>query len=177
MPPRLILRHAHGTCSLGHVLAAFTEHGLGALLLGDSPTDLLADLHHRFPTATLMAAEAADTERLTQIIAFIDIPSANASPLPLDIHGTSFQKRVWTALQTLPFGTTTTYSHLAAQIGSPTATRAVATACAANPVAVLIPCHRVVRADGSLAGYRWGLQRKQALLAREKPLATDPLPH
>ncbi len=173
MPPRLILRHAHGTCSLGHVLAAFTEHGLGALLLGDSPTDLLADLNHRFPTATLMAAEASDTERLAQIIAFIDIPSANAnandSPLPLDIHGTSFQKRVWTALQTLPFGTTTTYSRLAAQIGAPTATRAVATACAANPIAVIVPCHRVVRADGSLAGYRWGLQRKQALLNREKP--------
>jgi AraC family transcriptional regulator of adaptative response/methylated-DNA-[protein]-cysteine methyltransferase len=116
-----------------------------------------------------MAAEASDTERLAQIIAFIDIPSANDSPLPLDIHGTSFQKRVWTALQTLPFGTTTTYSALAAQIGAPTATRAVATACAANPIAVIVPCHRVVRADGSLAGYRWGLQRKQALLDREKP--------
>lgn len=176
MPPLLTLRHTHGICSLGHVLAAFTEHGLCALLLGDSPDTLLADLHHRFPRATHIAATSADADRLAQVIAFIDTPGATPSDLhvPLDLRGTSFQQRVWTALQTLPFGTTTTYSRLAAQIGAPTATRAVATACAANPIAVIVPCHRVVRADGSLAGYRWGLQRKQALLDREKLVATAP---
>lgn len=168
--PGLTVRHAHGTSSLGHVLAAFTPHGLCALLLGDDPDTLLADLRHRFPRADHQPATPTDTDRLAQVIAFIESPSAPAGSLhlPLDIRGTAFQQRVWAALQTIPPGSTTTYTALAAQIGAPTATRAVATACAANPIAIAIPCHRVIRADGTLAGYRWGLQRKQTLLTREK---------
>jgi AraC family transcriptional regulator of adaptative response/methylated-DNA-[protein]-cysteine methyltransferase len=173
--PGLTLRHALGTSTLGHVLAAFTDHGLCALLLGDDPIELLADLRRRFPKASHLQATAADTTHLASLIAYIEAPATATRPdLPLDIRGTAFQQRVWTALQSLPFGTTTSYSALAAQIDAPTATRAVATACAANPIAVLIPCHRVLRADSSLAGYRWGLLRKQSLLAKEQSPA---LPH
>lgn len=167
----MTLHHLVSPCSLGHLLAAFTPAGLCALLLGDSPEALLADLHHRFPNATHREATPSELGHLAPIIAFVESPRASPAefPLPLDLRGTAFQHRVWKTLQSIPPGATATYTDLARRIGSPKAARAVAAACAANPVAIAIPCHRVIRADGALAGYRWGLQRKQTLLSREQP--------
>lgn len=167
----MTLHHLVSPCSFGHLLAAFTPAGLCALLLGDSPEELVADLHRRFPKASHRDASPSELGRLAPIIAFIESPRASPSgfPVPLDIRGTAFQQRVWKALQTIPAGATTTYTALARSIGAPQSARAVAAACAANPLAVVIPCHRVIRADGALAGYRWGLPRKQALLSREQP--------
>jgi AraC family transcriptional regulator of adaptative response/methylated-DNA-[protein]-cysteine methyltransferase len=149
------------------MLVATSPRGLCAVLLGDDPLALLADLRHRFPLAKPAADEdgrcARALQQLTECL-------ASARPLPelaLDLHGTPFQLRVWQALRTIPPGQTASYAQIATAIGAPAAARAVAGACAANPVAVLVPCHRVVSKDGSLSGYRWGLARKQALLARE----------
>lgn len=159
------IRHAVGTCSLGRVLVATTERGVCAILLGDDADELTADLRQRFASAELVAStELGDA--LAQVVSAVDDSSARFE-LPLDVQGTAFQQRVWTALREIPVGETTSYSELAAAIGKPSAVRAVATACAQNPVAVVVPCHRVRRKDGSLAGYRWGADRKRRLLDRE----------
>lgn len=162
----MTLHFAVAPCSLGLVLVAASERGVCAILLGDASGPLEEELRARFPAAELVPADAGFTGTVGQVVTLMDRPSADFA-LPLDVRGTAFQQRVWTALRRIPHGTTTTYSALANQLGMPKAVRAVASACAANPVAVAIPCHRVVRQDGALAGYRWGLERKKALLARE----------
>ncbi len=171
----LSIDYALDRCSLGAILVAQSEQGLCAILLGDDATALLADLRRRFPAACLQAGDAAFAATVAAVIRFVDAPRLGLK-LPLDLRGTAFQRRVWEALRHVPAGATATYSEIARRIGLPRATRAVAAACAANPLAVAIPCHRVLRADGSLSGYRWGLERKSALLAREHtgPTASDP---
>lgn len=161
------LQFAIGQCSLGAVLVAESGHGIRAILLGDDAETLLHNLQDCFPLVTLEAGNAAFAKRVAQVLEFIDTP-ARGLALPLDIQGTAFQQRVWQALREIPAGTTASYSDIASQLGSPKSVRAVAGACAANVLAVAIPCHRVVKADGSLSGYRWGVERKRALLAREK---------
>lgn len=157
------LRFALGECSLGSILVAASDKGVCAILLGDAPEPLLSDLQDRFPRARLIGGDA-DFERLTAtVIGFVDAPRVGLT-LPLDIRGTLFQQRVWAALRAIPPGATASYSEIARRIGAPKAVRAVASACAANCLAVAIPCHRVVRTDGSLSGYRWGVERKRALL-------------
>ena len=163
--PDVEVRFATGGCSLGTVLAAQTDRGVCAILLGDDPQQLAQELRRRFPSATL-AEEGSYKELLRRVIALIDHPQTGAD-LPLDIRGTAFQQRVWQALRRIPAGHTLSYTELAEAIGAPRAVRAVASACAANTLAVAVPCHRVVGKGGSLAGYRWGVERKQALLARE----------
>jgi AraC family transcriptional regulator of adaptative response/methylated-DNA-[protein]-cysteine methyltransferase len=161
------IRFALAKCALGTVLVAATTRGIAAITLGDDPETLLRDLELRFPKATLVAADPAFEDTVTKVVAFMETPSASLD-LPLDVQGTAFQHRVWDALRQIPPGTTITYSDLAGRIGKPAAVRAVASACAANPVAIAIPCHRVVHKDGNLAGYRWGIERKRALLDREQ---------
>lgn len=160
------IHYAIGRCSLGAILVASSPSGICAISLGDAPEALASELHTRFPQARLSDGNAAFTEQLARVIALVEDP-AKASALPLDIRGTAFQQRVWQALQGIPPGTTLSYTELARHIGAPAAVRAVASACAANVLAVAIPCHRVVRTDGALAGYRWGVERKRALLDRE----------
>jgi AraC family transcriptional regulator, regulatory protein of adaptative response / methylated-DNA-[protein]-cysteine methyltransferase len=164
----LSIHFAVGECCLGSILVAATERGVCAVLLGDAPEALITDLEERFPQAQLLGAEP-DFERIVaSVVGLVEgSPARSVGSLPLDVQGTVFQERVWRALQEVPPGSTTTYAKLAASLGVPRASRAVAGACAANPVAVVIPCHRVVRTDGSLAGYRWGIERKRQLLARE----------
>jgi AraC family transcriptional regulator, regulatory protein of adaptative response / methylated-DNA-[protein]-cysteine methyltransferase len=160
------IRFALGQCSLGSILVAATPKGICALLLGDDPDALLRDLQDRFPKAELIGGDR-DFERLVaKVVGLVEHPALGLD-LPLDLRGTAFQLRVWQALRAIPAGTTASYSEIAQRIGRPNAVRAVAGACAANPIAVAIPCHRVVRNDGALAGYRWGLKRKRALLQRE----------
>lgn len=161
------IRFASASSSLGVVLMAVTDLGICSIEIGDDIETLTQQLHNRFSAAEIIAADAELSEIVEQVIAFVERPSG-LFPVPLDIQGTAFQRRVWEALQQIPAGTTTTYSRLARLIGKPTAARAVATACAANSLAVAVPCHRVVRTDGSLSGYRWGVERKQTLLDREK---------
>lgn len=158
-----------GQGSLGTVFVACTAAGVCAVLLGDDPAALEADLRARFPRRECAPAGAALAGVIARVVAAIETPSAGFA-LPLDIQGTAFQQRVWSALRAVPAGTTTDYAALAASIGTPGGARAVAGACAANPIAVAVPCHRVVRGDGGLAGYRWGLDRKRALLRRERPI-------
>lgn len=161
------LTFAVGACSLGDLLVAQSPHGLCALLLGDDADALVRDLQDRFPQAMLTRGDA-DFERLVaQVGAFIEVPALGLD-LPLDVRGTAFQQRVWAALRAIPAGETASYRDIAQRIGSPAAVRAVAGACAANALAVVIPCHRVVRTDGGLSGYRWGIERKRALLAAER---------
>lgn len=152
--------------SLGLVLVATTERGICAILIGDTGEELVADLVRRFPNSIIDKASEQFDQTLDQVVNFIDAPKTDFE-LPLDIRGTVFQQRVWQELKKIPAGTTTSYSELAANIGAPSAVRAVASACAANPLAVAIPCHRAVRTDGNLSGYRWGLERKRALLKLE----------
>jgi AraC family transcriptional regulator of adaptative response/methylated-DNA-[protein]-cysteine methyltransferase len=159
------IRFATGACSLGAILIAASATGLCAISLGDEPAPLTAALHARFPAARI-TEDSNLAESLARAIAFIDKPGA-ALDLPLDIRGTAFQRRVWQALQAIPPGRTASYAQIAQSIGAPAAARAVAGACAANPLAVAIPCHRALRADGALAGYRWGLPRKRRLLDAE----------
>jgi AraC family transcriptional regulator, regulatory protein of adaptative response / methylated-DNA-[protein]-cysteine methyltransferase len=164
------IRFAVGECSLGAVLVAQSDRGICAILLGDDPEALVRDLQDRFPRAALIGADS-DFERIVAtVVAVVEAPRLGLD-LPLDVRGTAFQQRVWEALQTIPVGATASYTDVAARIGSPTAVRAVARACAANPIAVAIPCHRVVRTDGDLSGYRWGIDRKRRLLAREAAAA------
>lgn len=160
------IHFAVGHCSLGDILVAQSELGLCAILLGDDADALLQDLQDRFPRADLVGGDSDFEATVARVIAFVDQP-AGSLDLPLDIRGTTFQQRVWLALRDIPPGTTLSYSQLAARIGMPAAVRAIAGACAANPLAIAIPCHRVVRNDGSLSGYRWGIGRKRRLLDRE----------
>ena len=148
------------------ILVAATERGLCAILLGDEPDALLRDLQDRFPQAELIGGDVAFEAWVAQVVGFVDAPRRGLD-LPLDIGGTAFQQRVWTALRAIPIGTTASYADIARAIGAPAAMRAVALACGANPLAVAIPCHRVVRSDGALSGYRWGVERKRTLLTRE----------
>jgi AraC family transcriptional regulator of adaptative response/methylated-DNA-[protein]-cysteine methyltransferase len=160
------IRFAVGQCSLGAVLVAQSARGICAILLGDDPDALVRDLQDRFPLATFIGADRAFERTVATVIGFVDDPGRGLD-LPLDIRGTAFQQRVWSALRRIPPGRTASYSEIARRLKMPNAARAIAGACAANPLAVAIPCHRVVRTDGALSGYRWGVERKQALLARE----------
>jgi AraC family transcriptional regulator of adaptative response/methylated-DNA-[protein]-cysteine methyltransferase len=161
------IRFAVGECSLGAILVAATGKGVCAILFGDDPDALVRDLQDRFPRARLIGADA-DFERLVAtVVGFVEAP-AQRLDLPLDVRGTAFQQRVWQALRRIPSGSTASYAEIARRIGRPKAVRAVAQACAANALAVAIPCHRVVRTDGTPSGYRWGVERKRALLEREK---------
>ena len=160
------IRFAVGACSLGAILVAATTKGVCAILLGDDPDLLVRDLQDRFPRAGLVGGDADFEAMVAQAVGLVEAP-AIGTDLPLDIGGTAFQQRVWEALRAIPAGTTATYTEVATAIGRPAAVRAVAQACAANPLAVAIPCHRVVRLDGALSGYRWGVERKRTLLARE----------
>lgn len=157
---------ADAKCSLGRILVATTPKGICAIALGDDSEQLFHDLTQRFPNADIVRDAARLKTSLERVVAFIDTPGS-ALDLPLDIRGTAFQNRVWRALQQVPSGQTVTYTEIAQRLGQPTAARAVAAACAANPVAVVVPCHRVVRSDGALSGYRWGVDRKRKLLERE----------
>lgn len=160
------LRFAVGQCSLGAILVARSEIGLCAILLGDDPDALTRDLQDRFPRARLVGGDAGFEQWVARVVGFVEAPAIGLD-LPLDIRGTALQQRVWQALQAIPPGQTVSYAEMARRIGAPAATRAVAQACGANALAVAIPCHRVVRQDGGLSGYRWGVERKRALLARE----------
>lgn len=160
------IRFAVGQCSLGAVLVAASAQGVCAILLGDDPDALVRDLQDRFKTARLIGADGAFEQWIAQVVGLIESPRTGLA-LPLDIQGTAFQQRVWQALRGIPAGQTVSYTEIARRIGSPQAVRAVAGACAANPLAVAIPCHRVVRHDGALSGYRWGIERKRILLCRE----------
>jgi AraC family transcriptional regulator of adaptative response/methylated-DNA-[protein]-cysteine methyltransferase len=155
-----------GECSLGPVLVAQSVRGVCSILIGEDPTRLARDLRHQFPKANLVARENDQEELVAQVAGLIEKPGAGLD-LPLDVRGTAFQQLVWDALQRIPPGSTATYKDIARQIGTPGAVRAVARACGANALAVAIPCHRVIRNDGTLSGYRWGVERKRALLARE----------
>lgn len=161
------IRFAVGQTTLGSVLVAATDRGICAILLGDDPQQLVRDLQDRFRNADLVGSDAEFEQWVARVIGLIEAPRAGAD-LPLDVQGTAFQQRVWRALRQIPPGKTLTYAQVAQRIGAPTASRAVAQACGSNPVAVAIPCHRVVRTDGSLSGYRWGIDRKRALLDRER---------
>ncbi|MCW7540214.1 bifunctional DNA-binding transcriptional regulator/O6-methylguanine-DNA methyltransferase Ada [Aquabacterium sp. A7-Y] len=161
------IRFAIGQSSLGAILVAQSERGVCAILLGDDPEALARDLQDRFPRARLIGGDA-DFERLVaRVVGFVEAPSLGLD-LPLDVRGTAFQQRVWQALRQIPPGQTVSYTELARRIGQPNSVRAVAQACGANALAVAIPCHRVVRHDGGLSGYRWGVERKRALLELER---------
>lgn len=161
-----VLTFAVGQCSLGAILVASSIKGVAAILLGDDPDQLVRDLEDRFPKARLVGGNAAYERLVAQVIGMVEAPGSGLT-LPLDVRGTAFQQRVWMALREIPAGETASYSAIAEKIGSPGSVRAVAGACAANALAVAIPCHRVVRHDGSLSGYRWGIERKHELIARE----------
>jgi AraC family transcriptional regulator of adaptative response/methylated-DNA-[protein]-cysteine methyltransferase len=160
------IRFAVGASTLGAILVAATDKGVCAIMLGDDPARLVRDLQDQFPAARLDGGDAAFARLVAIVVGFVEAPDSGLD-LPLDVRGTAFQQRVWQALREIPPGTTASYAEIAARIGAPRAVRAVAGACAANALAVAIPCHRVVRTDGSLSGYRWGVERKAALLARE----------
>jgi AraC family transcriptional regulator, regulatory protein of adaptative response / methylated-DNA-[protein]-cysteine methyltransferase len=160
------IHFAVGECSLGSVLVARSARGVCAILLGDDPDGLVRDLQDRFPRAALVGADAGFEQVVARVIGGIDKPALGFD-LPLDVRGTAFQQRVWQALRKIPAGSTASYTEIAARIGAPNGARAVARACGSNPLAVAIPCHRVVRTDGSLSGYRWGVERKRTLLERE----------
>jgi AraC family transcriptional regulator of adaptative response/methylated-DNA-[protein]-cysteine methyltransferase len=163
---RETLRFAVGESSLGAILVASSAKGVAAILLGADPGDLVRDLQDRFPKAELIGADADYEQLVAQVVGLVEAPRVGLD-LPLDVRGTAFQQRVWSALRDIPAGETATYAEIATKIGAPRATRAVAGACAANNLAVAIPCHRVIRHDGGLSGYRWGVERKRALLDRE----------
>jgi len=152
--------------SLGSILVAKSERGVCAVLLGDDPLQLVRDLQDQFPKANLIGDDGGYEDMVAKVIGLIETPSVGLD-LPLDIRGTAFQQRVWKALQQIPVGSTASYADIAKSIGMPKAVRAVAQACGANSLAVAIPCHRVIRNDGALSGYRWGVDRKRALLDRE----------
>jgi AraC family transcriptional regulator of adaptative response/methylated-DNA-[protein]-cysteine methyltransferase len=160
------IRFGVGQCSLGAIVVAASDSGICAILLGDEPDELVRDLQDRFPEADLIGGDPEFEQWMAQVVGFVEAPAVGLD-LPLDVRGTAFQRRVWQALREVPSGTTTSYSRIAERIGAPKSVRAVAQACAANNLAVAIPCHRIVRTDGGLAGYRWGIERKRALLDRE----------
>jgi len=160
------IRFAVGQCSLGHILVARSDRGVCAILMGDDPDLLTRDLQDRFPYAELVGGDAEFERLVSRVVGFVEAPGLGLD-LPLDVRGTAFQQRVWRALRKIPPGKTVSYAELAKRIGAPKSVRAVAQACAANALAVAIPCHRVVRSDGGLSGYRWGVERKAALIERE----------
>ena len=160
------IRFAVGQCSLGAILVAQSQRGICAILLGDDPDRLVRDLQDRFPKATMIGGDDGFEQLIAQVVGFIEAPALGLH-LPLDVRGTAFQERVWQALREIPPGTTVSYAEIAERIGAPKAVRAVAQACGANPIAVAIPCHRVVRRDSNISGYRWGVERKRELLQRE----------
>jgi AraC family transcriptional regulator, regulatory protein of adaptative response / methylated-DNA-[protein]-cysteine methyltransferase len=160
------IRFAVGETSLGAILVASSKKGVAAILLGNDPDELVRQLQDRFPKARLIGADRSYETLVARVVGFIEAPRLGLD-LPFDIRGTAFQRRVWRALREVPIGETVSYTEIARRIGSPNAVRAVAGACAANHLAVAIPCHRVVRNEGSLSGYAWGVERKQALLTRE----------
>lgn len=161
-----LIKFVTSECSLGAILVATTETGVCAVLLGDAPEPLARDLQVRFPDAILTGGGNDVAQQAARIVKFIEAPAPELG-VPLDIRGTAFQQRVWQALRGIPTGETASYTDIAKRIGAPKAVRAVARACASNPVAIAIPCHRVVRGDGGLSGYRWGVERKRTLLERE----------
>ena len=160
------IRFAIAQCALGAILVAASDRGICAISMGDAPQPLLTELQEMFPKARLIGGDAAFDLLVAQVVGLVEAPQIGLN-LPLDIRGTAFQQRVWQALRDLRPGETASYADIARRIGAPDATRAVAGACAANRLAVAIPCHRVVRADGAISGYRWGVARKRALLQRE----------
>ena len=160
------IRFAIGECSLGSILVATSERGVCAILLGDDPDALARDLQDKFLRATLIGGDKEFERIVAKVVGFVEAPGLGLD-LPLDVRGTAFQQRVWQALRKIPVGSTASYAEIAKRIGSPNSVRAVGQACAANALAVAIPCHRVVRNDGALSGYRWGVERKRALLDRE----------
>jgi AraC family transcriptional regulator, regulatory protein of adaptative response / methylated-DNA-[protein]-cysteine methyltransferase len=162
----VVIRFAVGQASLGAVLVAATAKGVCAILLGDDPHALVRDLQDRFPRAEFEGGDPQFERMVAEVVGLVEAPGQRLD-LPLDIRGTAFQQRVWAALQAIPPGKTATYTEIARAIGQPKAVRAVAQACGANPLAIAIPCHRVVRADGDLSGYRWGVERKRKLIDRE----------
>ena len=163
---RIELQVAIAQSSLGTVLIARSRAGVCAILMGDEPDALRRDLQERFPQARLVDGDSELDDQMARVLGFIDSPALGLD-LPLDFRGTAFQQRVWQVLREIPVGTTISYTELAERIGAPKAVRAVAQACGANALALAIPCHRVVRSDGGLSGYRWGVDRKRELLARE----------
>ncbi|GAA5157964.1 methylated-DNA--[protein]-cysteine S-methyltransferase [Viridibacterium curvum] len=166
------IRFGIGQCTLGAILVAATGKGLCSIALGDDPVALLEALQERFPHAELCGDEPDFEDWMACVIGFVDGRDANLA-LPLDVRGTAFQQRVWQALQSIPPGSTLSYTELAQKLGTPRAVRAVASACAANTLAIAIPCHRIVRSDGSLSGYRWGIDRKRMLIDREAKVAAS----
>ncbi|CAB3723655.1 bifunctional transcriptional activator/DNA repair enzyme AdaA [Achromobacter piechaudii] len=162
----LDIRFAVAQCSLGALLVAATPTGICDISLDEDPEQLVRNLQDRFKAARLIGADAEFETWVAAVVSFVEDPSRGLD-LPLDVRGTAFQRRVWEALRDIPVGTTTTYTQVAERIGLPRAVRAVARACATNSIALAIPCHRVVRTDGSMAGYRWGIDRKRELIARE----------
>ena len=160
------VRFSIGESSLGRVLVAQSDRGIAAVLIGHDADALRRDLEARFPRASLVETSAEASAVAARVIRFIESPGCTLD-VSLDLRGTEFQQKVWRALQDIPTGATATYTEIATRLGLPTAVRAVAAACGANPVAVVVPCHRVVRSDGGLAGYRWGVERKRTLLERE----------
>jgi AraC family transcriptional regulator of adaptative response/methylated-DNA-[protein]-cysteine methyltransferase len=161
------IRFAVGECSLGSILVAKSEKGVCAIQFGDDPEALVHDLQDLFPRAQLIGGDVGFEMLVARVVGFIEAPGIGLD-LPLDVRGTAFQQRVWAALREIPAGSTVSYADIARTIGTPKAVRAVAGACAANALAVAIPCHRVVRTDGALSGYRWGVERKRVLIEREK---------
>jgi AraC family transcriptional regulator, regulatory protein of adaptative response / methylated-DNA-[protein]-cysteine methyltransferase len=160
------IRFAIGECSLGSILVARSARGICAISLGDDPETLARELQDRFPQARLIGDDAEFAALVARVVGFVEAPAVGLD-LPLDVRGTAFQQRVWQALREIPPGATASYAEIAARIGAPKSVRAVAQACGANELAVAIPCHRIVRQDGNLSGYRWGVQRKRVLLERE----------
>jgi AraC family transcriptional regulator, regulatory protein of adaptative response / methylated-DNA-[protein]-cysteine methyltransferase len=161
-----VIRFGVGQCSLGVILVAATDKGVCSIMLGDDPDALVRELEDRFPKARLIGGDTEFEAWMAKVVGFVEAPAIGLD-LPLDIRGTAFQQRVWQALRQIPAGATASYAEVAEKIGAPEAFRAVAGACASNPIALAIPCHRVVRTDGALSGYRWGVARKRALLDRE----------
>ena len=162
----MTIRFAVGECSLGSILVAASDRGVCAIMMGDDPDLLTKDLQNRFPKANLIGGDRDFEATVAKVVGFVEAPKIGLN-LPLDVRGTAFQQRVWQALREIPAGSTASYSEIAKRIGLPRAVRAVAQACASNAIAVAIPCHRVLRTDRNLSGYRWGVERKRALLKRE----------
>lgn len=160
------IRFAIGQSSLGPILAASSAQGVVSILLGDDPNALAEDLQDRFPKAHLVGGDAEYERLVARVVGLVEAPHLGFD-LPLDVRGTAFQQRVWRALREIPAGRTASYADIAGRIGVPGSVRAVAGACAANAIAIAIPCHRVIRNDGALSGYAWGVERKRALIARE----------
>jgi len=164
------IRFAVAQCSLGALLVAASDTGICEIALDADPETLVRNLQDRFKAARLIGADAEFETWVAAVVGFVEDPSRGLD-LPLDVRGTAFQRRVWEALREIPVGATATYTQVAERIGHPQAVRAVARACATNNIALAIPCHRVVRTDGSMAGYRWGIDRKRELIAREAQAA------